>query len=58
MKKRRYEEEDIFEKIKTEEKFRILRKPGYYSNEIIRSKNKGVKHLFEDSIGGCSSNYR
>lgn len=32
--------------------------PGYYSNQIIRNRNGGVKHRFEDNIGGCSSNYR
>jgi hypothetical protein len=45
-------------RIKQDEKFRINRKPGYYSNLIIRERNGGVKHLFEDSIGGCSSNYK
>lgn len=43
---------------KQDEKFRIDRKPGYYSNSIILERNGGVKHLFEDSIGGCSSNYK
>ena len=43
---------------KQDEKFRIDRKQGYYSNSIIRERNGGVKHLFEDSIGGCASNYK
>lgn len=32
--------------------------PGTISNSIIRQRNGGVRHQFEDSIGGCSSNYR
>jgi len=32
--------------------------PGSISNAIIRARNGGVKHQFEDNIGGCSANYR
>ena len=58
MNKRYNEIKRIKNIIKQDEKFRIERKPGYYSNSIIRERNGGVKHLFEDSIGGCSSNYK
>jgi hypothetical protein len=34
------------------------RKPGSSSNSIIRARNRGIKHQFEDDIGGCSANYR
>jgi hypothetical protein len=34
------------------------RPAGYYSNAIIRARNGGVRHQFEDDIGGCSANYR
>ncbi len=37
---------------------RLTKHKGHYSNEIIRRRNGGVRHQFEDSIGGCSSNYR
>lgn len=53
-----FEMKRIKKRIKQDEKFRIERKPGYYSNSIIRERNGGVKHLFEDSIGGCSANYK
>jgi hypothetical protein len=32
--------------------------PGTLSNAEIRRRNGGVKHQFEDDIGGCSANYR
>jgi hypothetical protein len=32
--------------------------PGELSNAVIRQRNGGVKHMFEDDIGGCSANYR
>lgn len=32
--------------------------PGTRSNAEIRRRNGGVKHQFEDDIGGCSANYR
>jgi hypothetical protein len=32
--------------------------PGTLSNAVIRRRNGGVKHQFEDDIGGCSANYR
>ncbi len=32
--------------------------PGTRSNAEIRRRNGGVKHMFEDDIGGCSANYR
>ena len=32
--------------------------PGSRSNAEIRRRNGGVKHQFEDDIGGCSANYR
>lgn len=34
------------------------RPAGYYSNQIITARNRGVQHQFADSIGGCSANYR
>lgn len=36
----------------------ISRPAGHYSNLAIRIRNGGVRHQFEDSIGGCSANYR
>jgi len=33
-------------------------KPGSISNAIIRRRNGGVRHQFEDDIGGCSANYK
>ncbi len=53
-----YKIRNLEKRIKQDEKFRINRKPGYYSNSIIRERNGGVKHLFEDDIGGCSANYK
>lgn len=32
--------------------------PGTRSNAEIRRRNGGVKHQFEDDIGGCSANYQ
>ncbi len=32
--------------------------PGTRSNAEIRRRNGGVKHMFEDDIGGCSANYQ
>lgn len=32
--------------------------PGSRSNAEIRRRNGGVKHQFEDDIGGCSANYQ
>ena len=32
--------------------------PGYYSNLKIQQRNGGVRHQFQDDIGGCSANYR
>lgn len=32
--------------------------PGTLSNAAIRRRNGGVKHMFEDDIGGCSANYQ
>jgi len=32
-------------------------KKGEISNSIIRKRNGGVRHQFEDHIGGDSSNY-
>ncbi len=49
---------EVIEEKKQNEKKHIQKEPGHYSNEIIRRRNGGVRHLFEDSIGGCSSNYR
>lgn len=49
----RVEEMERFDRIN-----RISRPQGYYSNQVIRIRNGGVRHQFEDSIGGCSSNYR
>lgn len=46
------------EKMKEDEELRIRRPPGYYSNRIIRERNGGIKHQFEDDIGGCSANYK
>jgi hypothetical protein len=31
---------------------------GSVSNEVIRQRNGGVQHQFQDDIGGCSANYR
>jgi len=31
---------------------------GSRSNAEIRRRNGGVKHQFEDDIGGCSANYQ
>ena len=36
----------------------VRRPAGTHSNAIIRRRNRGVRHQFEDSIGGCSANYR
>lgn len=33
-------------------------RPGFISNSIIQKRNGGVRHQFQDSIGGDSSNYR
>jgi hypothetical protein len=49
---------EMLEKIKEDEKLRIYRPPGFYSNTIIRQRNRGVRHQFENDIGGCSDNYR
>jgi hypothetical protein len=35
-----------------------IQRPGTISNSIIQKRNGGIKHQFEDSIGGDSSNYR
>jgi hypothetical protein len=32
--------------------------PGTISNSIIQRKNGGIRHQFQNSIGGDSSNYR
>ena len=32
--------------------------PGRISNQIITRRNGGVQHQFQNSIGGCSLNYR
>lgn len=32
--------------------------PVWRSSAEIRRRNGGVKHQFEDDIGGCSANYR
>lgn len=50
--------EEVIKKMKEEERARIQRPAGYYSNEIIRLRNGGIRHQFEDSIGGCSANYK
>ena len=39
-------------------RFNTGQKPGALSNAEIRRRNGGVKHMFEDDIGGCSANYR
>jgi DnaJ-class molecular chaperone len=56
--KEKNEVEEVIKKMKEEERVRIQRPPGYYSNEIIRIRNGGVRHQFEDDIGGCSANYK
>lgn len=49
---------EMLRQIKEDEKKKIIRPVGFYSNSIIRARNKGIKHQFEDDIGGCSANYR
>jgi len=49
---------DVLEEEKDEKRKGVTREPGYYSNEVIRRRNGGVRHQFEDSIGGYSGNYR
>jgi hypothetical protein len=50
--------EEVIKEMKENDKNHVQKEPGYYANQIIRKRNGGVKHQFEDSIGGCSSNYR
>lgn len=49
---------EVINEMKENDKKKIHFERGHYSNEIIRRRNGGVRHQFEDSIGGCSSNYR
>ena len=51
-------EKAIKEEMKSNDLRRIHKPKGYYSNRVIRARNGGVRHQFENSIGGCSSNYR
>lgn len=55
-------EEDELARIEREEKrdrAQGIRRPaGHYSNSIIRRRNGGVRHQFENDIGGCGDNYR
>jgi len=37
---------------------RPIQPAGFYSNQAIQNSNRGVRHQFQDSIGGCSANYR
>jgi hypothetical protein len=48
----------VIEEMKKNDKKRVIKPSGYYSNKIITNRNGGVRHKFIDSIGGCSSNYR
>lgn len=32
--------------------------PGYFSNQRIIQRNRGVRPQFIDAYGGCSANYR
>ena len=50
MKMKYYKIRNLEKRIKQDEKFRINRKPGYYSNSIIRERNGGVKHLFDKCL--------
>ena len=60
MKKKQYPNftRETLQREREEKNQGIQRPPGYYSNSIIRQRNNGIKHLFEDDIGGCSDNYR
>lgn len=37
---------------------RPVQPAGFYSNQRNQQRNGGIRHQFQDSIGGCSSNYR
>jgi len=37
---------------------RASRPAGFYSNSVITRRNGGVRHQFQDDIGGCSANYK
>jgi hypothetical protein len=37
---------------------KVSRPRGYHSNSILTRRNGGVRHQFQNSIGGCASNYR
>jgi hypothetical protein len=50
--------EEMLKRIKEDEKKGITRPVGFYSNAVVRIKNKSIKHQFEDDIGGCAANYR
>jgi len=52
----KYEPENIVPGFEELPKFD--RKPGFHSNAIIRARNRGIQHLFENDIGGCSANYK
>jgi hypothetical protein len=56
--KRETPEQQVRQQMETDRRCGISRPAGHYSNSIIRARNGGVKHQFEDSIGGCSANYK
>jgi hypothetical protein len=49
---------EVLDEMKKDQEKHLLREPGYYSNSLITKRNSGIKHQFEDSIGGCSANYK
>lgn len=57
-KTREQREQDVRDEMRANDRARIVRPAGYYSNAIITARNGGVRHQFLDSIGGCSANYR
>jgi hypothetical protein len=49
---------EVINEMKKNDKKRVHKPKGYYSNKIIIKRNGGIRPRFVDSIGGCSSNYR
>lgn len=48
----------IEEEMRRDREAGISRPQGYYANRKITLRNGGVRHQFQSSIGGCSSNYK
>lgn len=50
--------EKVLKEIQENESRGVSKPTGYYANKAITIRNGGVRHQFQNSIGGCSSNYK